>query len=67
MWRERFKDYLIKEQESLRRQIRNLESRNCEMWETSEGERKDITEEYTAELRSHLAEIEQLLVEESLS
>jgi hypothetical protein len=67
VWRERFKDYLIKEQESLRRQIRNLESRNCEMWETSEGERKDITEEYTAELRSHLAEIEQLLVEESLS
>ena len=67
MWRERFKEFLSKEQESLRRKIRNLESRSCEMWETSGGERKEITEEYTAELRSRLAEIEQLLVEESLS
>ena len=66
-WRERFRDYLTKEQDSLRRRIRNLEAGRYEMWETGEGQRKDVTEEYAAGLRSRLAEIEQLLVEEDLS
>ena len=66
-WRERFREYLEKERDSLRRRIDYCETRTCEMWETSDGNRKDVTEEYLAGLRSRLAEIEQLLVEEDLS
>jgi hypothetical protein len=66
-WRERFRDYLAKERDSLQRRLNYCESHTCEMWEISEGRRKDVTEEYAAGLRSRLAEIEQLLVEEDLS
>lgn len=66
-WRERFREYLQKERDTLRRRISFCESRNCEMWETSDGNKKDVTEEYLAGLRSRVAEIEQLLIEEDLS
>lgn len=66
-WRERFRDYLVKESDSLRRRLDFLETRQCEMWETADGNRKDVTEEYAAGLRSRLAEIEKMLVEEDLS
>jgi hypothetical protein len=66
-WRERFRDYLLREHDSLQRRLDNLQSRKCEIWETSDGARKDVTEEYAAGLRSRIAEIEQLLVEEGLS
>ena len=66
-WRERFREFLIKERDDLNRRIALYESRTCEMWERRDNERKDVTEEYTAGLRSRLAEIEQLLIEENLS
>jgi hypothetical protein len=66
-WHERFIDYLRKERDDLQRRIDNLESRKCEMWETTDGRRKDVTDEYSAGLRSRLAQIDQILVEEGLS
>lgn len=66
-WRGRFQDYLRKEQADLKRRIDELTSRKCEMWETTDGNRKDVTEEFAAHLRSRLAEIEQMIVEEDLS
>lgn len=66
-WRERFREYLEKERDSLQRRIDHCERRSCEMWETTDAGRKNVTEEYAAGLRSRLAEIEQLLVEEDLS
>jgi hypothetical protein len=66
-WRERFIDYLRKERDDLQRRIDNLESRKCEMWETTDSRRKDVTDEYSAGLRSRLAQIDQILVEEGLS
>lgn len=66
-WRERFRDYTRKEQADLERRIHELSSRKCEMWETQDGDRTDVTEEYAAHLRSRLAEMEQMLVEEGLS
>ena len=66
-WRERFLEYLEKERDILQRRIDYCERRSCEMWETSDGQRRNVTEEYSAALRSRLAEIEQLLIEEDLS
>ena len=66
-WRERFREFLEKERESLQRRLDYCETHACEMWETAGGQRKDVTEEYAAGLRSRLAEIEQLLIEEELS
>lgn len=66
-WRERFRDYLHKHQADLQRRIDQLETRRCEMWETADGNRKDVTDEYVAGLRSRLAEIEKMLIEEDLS
>ena len=66
-WRERFRDYLTKERDSLQKRIDYCECRTCEMWEMTDGQHKDVTEEYAAGLRSRLAEIEQLLIEEDLS
>lgn len=66
-WRERFIDYLGKERDDLQRRIDNLGSGKCEMWETIDGRRMNVTEEYVARLRSRLAEIEQILVEEGFS
>lgn len=66
-WRERFKDYLVKERDSLQQRLDYCDSHTCELWETTGGQRKNVTEEYAAGLRSRLAEIEQLLIEEELS
>lgn len=66
-WRERFIDYLQKERADLRRRLDNLASGRCQMWEDCDGDRKNVTEEYAAGLRSRLAEIEQMLIEEELS
>ena len=66
-WRERFREYLAKERDCLKKRLDYCDSHTCELWETSDGERKDVTEEYAAGLRSRLAEIEQMLVEEDLS
>ena len=66
-WRERFHEYLLKEKELLQLRLDNFHSRRCEMWENVAGNRKDVSEEYAAALRSRIAEIEQLLVEEDLS
>jgi hypothetical protein len=66
-WRERFREFLEKERDSLERRLGYCESHSCEMWETIDGQRKDVTEEYAAGLRSRLAEIEQMLIEEELS
>ena len=66
-WRERIRDYLVKERDSLRLRLDYCDSHGCEMWETTDGQRKNVTEEYSAGLRSRLAEIEQMLVEEDLS
>ena len=66
-WRERFREYLKKERADLQRRIDLYENRTCEMWERTNGDRKDVSEEYAAGLRSRLAEIEQLLIEEELS
>lgn len=66
-WRERFREYLHKERDSLRRRIEYCESHKCEMWESAGSSKKEVTDEYLAGLRSRVAEIEQLLVEEGLS
>lgn len=66
-WRERFRDFLARERDSLQRRLDYCDSHSCEMWESRGGQRKDVTEEYAAGLRSRLAEIEQLLIEEDLS
>jgi len=66
-WRERFRDYLYKEAANLKQRADYLESGKCEMWESTDGLRKNVTEEHVASLRARIAEIEQMLVEEGLS
>lgn len=66
-WRQRFIEYLQKEQADLQRRIDHFQAGNCQMWETSGGRRRDVTEEYAAGLRNRLAEIEKILIEEELS
>ena len=66
-WRDRFIDYLRKERADLERRLANVQSGRCQMWESSDDSRKDVTDEYAAGLRSRIAEIDQILVEEGLS
>lgn len=66
-WRERFIDYLQKERADLERRLAIVQAGRCQMWESADGDRKDVTDEYAAGLRSRIAEIEQIMVEEGLS
>ena len=66
-WGDRFQDYLVKERYDLKIRIVRLTSRHLEMWETTEGARRDVTDDYAAHLQTRLAEIEQMIVEEGLS
>ena len=69
-WRQRFIDYLEREQDDLRRRIDHFEAGRCQMWESPDGgggDRRDVTQEYAAGLQNRLAEIEKILIEEGLS
>jgi hypothetical protein len=67
-WRQRFIEYLEREQDDLRRRIGVLQTGKCQMWEQGDdGGRRDVTQEYAADLQTRLAEIEKILIEEGLS
>lgn len=67
-WRQRFIEYLQKEQADLERRTGLFDGGKCQMWESDGGdERKDVTLEYVAALRVRIAEIEKILIEEELS
>jgi len=67
IWRKRMIEFLRKECERMNTQIDALSSGKRQLWEMSEGKRRDITDEQITILRSHQAECERILNEEEYS